>query len=135
MAEPIPFDHGLDRLSLDYIINISYMSRSTTTPGRLVGRLGRTETEGMFENKTKVLLILPQDALDRARVLAGKAVLRGTKGGRKDLEWASGSWPPRMPVMLPSLASFSLIPVCPDSRTISFPASYGASGPLRYATA
>jgi len=74
MAEPIPFDHGLDRLSLDYIINISYMSRSTTTPGRLVGRLGRTETEGMFENKTKVLLILPQDALDRARVLAGKAV-------------------------------------------------------------
>ena len=27
----------------------------------------------MFENKTKVLLILPQDALDRARVLAGKA--------------------------------------------------------------
>ena len=27
----------------------------------------------MFENKTKVLLILPQDILDRARVLAGKA--------------------------------------------------------------
>jgi hypothetical protein len=27
----------------------------------------------MFENKTKVLLILPQDAIDRARVLAGKA--------------------------------------------------------------
>ena len=27
----------------------------------------------MFENKTKVLLILPQDVLDRARVLAGKA--------------------------------------------------------------
>lgn len=27
----------------------------------------------MFENKTKVLLILPQDDLDRARVLAGKA--------------------------------------------------------------
>ena len=27
----------------------------------------------MFENKTKVLLILSQDALDRARVLAGKA--------------------------------------------------------------
>jgi hypothetical protein len=27
----------------------------------------------MFENKTKVLLILPRDALDRARVLAGKA--------------------------------------------------------------
>ena len=26
----------------------------------------------MFENKTKVLLILPQDVLDRARVLAGK---------------------------------------------------------------
>lgn len=27
----------------------------------------------MFENKTKVLLVLPQDALDRARVLAGEA--------------------------------------------------------------
>ena len=27
----------------------------------------------MFENKTKVLLILPQDVLDRARVVAGKA--------------------------------------------------------------
>ncbi len=27
----------------------------------------------MFENKTRVLLILPQDMLDRARVLAGKA--------------------------------------------------------------
>ncbi|SRR6266852_6333411 len=42
-------------------------------PGRLVGRLGRKEAEGMFENKTKVLLVLPQDTLDRARVLAGKA--------------------------------------------------------------
>ena len=90
MAEPIPFDHGLDRLDPDYIINISYMSRSTTTPGRLVGRLERKETEGMFENKTKVLLILPQDALDRARVLAGKAVPlthsregpRGTEAGQ-----------------------------------------------------
>ncbi|MBI4247447.1 MAG: hypothetical protein HY728_03410 [Candidatus Rokubacteria bacterium] len=27
----------------------------------------------MFENKASVLLILPQDVLDRARVLAGKA--------------------------------------------------------------
>lgn len=27
----------------------------------------------MFEHKTKVLLILPQDVLDRARVLAGEA--------------------------------------------------------------
>ena len=27
----------------------------------------------MFANKTRVLLILPQDALDRARVMAGKA--------------------------------------------------------------
>jgi hypothetical protein len=27
----------------------------------------------MFKNKTKVLLILPQDILDRARVLAGEA--------------------------------------------------------------
>ena len=27
----------------------------------------------MFANKTRVLLILPQDALDRARILAGKA--------------------------------------------------------------
>jgi hypothetical protein len=27
----------------------------------------------MFENKTKVLLVLPQDVLDRARVLAGEA--------------------------------------------------------------
>ncbi|OLB05505.1 MAG: hypothetical protein DMD98_10515 [Candidatus Rokuibacteriota bacterium] len=27
----------------------------------------------MFENKTKVLLMLTQDVLDRARVLAGKA--------------------------------------------------------------
>lgn len=27
----------------------------------------------MFENKTKVLLVLPQDALDRVRVLAGEA--------------------------------------------------------------
>jgi hypothetical protein len=28
----------------------------------------------MFENKTRVLLILPQDVLDRARVLVGKAM-------------------------------------------------------------
>jgi hypothetical protein len=27
----------------------------------------------MFENKTRVLLVLPQDVRDRARVLAGKA--------------------------------------------------------------
>jgi len=27
----------------------------------------------MFENETRVLLVLPQDVLDRARVLAGKA--------------------------------------------------------------
>ncbi len=27
----------------------------------------------MFENKSRVLLILPQDMLDRARVMAGKA--------------------------------------------------------------
>ncbi len=27
----------------------------------------------MFENKTRVLLVLPQDVLDRARVVAGKA--------------------------------------------------------------
>jgi hypothetical protein len=27
----------------------------------------------MFENKTRVLLVLPQEVLDRARVLAGKA--------------------------------------------------------------
>ena len=27
----------------------------------------------MFENESRVLLILPQDVLDRARVLAGKA--------------------------------------------------------------
>ena len=27
----------------------------------------------MFENRTRVLLILPQDVLDRARVLAGKS--------------------------------------------------------------
>jgi len=27
----------------------------------------------MFENKTKVLLVLPQDVLDRTRVLAGEA--------------------------------------------------------------
>jgi hypothetical protein len=27
----------------------------------------------MFEQKTRVLLVLPQDVLDRARVLAGKA--------------------------------------------------------------
>lgn len=29
----------------------------------------------MFENKTKVLLILPQGVLDRARVLAGEATI------------------------------------------------------------
>ena len=29
----------------------------------------------MFENETKVLLILPQDVSDRARVLAGKATV------------------------------------------------------------
>ena len=28
----------------------------------------------MFENKARVLLVLPQDDLDRARVLAGKAM-------------------------------------------------------------
>jgi len=30
----------------------------------------------MFENETKVLLILPQDVLDRARVLAGGATTK-----------------------------------------------------------
>ena len=45
-----------------------------TKPGRLVRRPGRQEARVvMFENKTRVLLILPQDVLDRARVLAGKA--------------------------------------------------------------
>jgi hypothetical protein len=29
----------------------------------------------MFMNKTSVLLVLPQDVLDRARVLAGKATI------------------------------------------------------------
>jgi hypothetical protein len=29
----------------------------------------------MFENKTKVLLILPQDVLDQARIVAGKATI------------------------------------------------------------
>ena len=43
-------------------------------PGRLVGRLGRREVEGMFENRTKVLLILPQEVIDQARVLAGKVM-------------------------------------------------------------
>ena len=41
---------------------------------RLARRLGR-QTGGrvMFENESRVLLILPQDVLDRARVVAGKA--------------------------------------------------------------
>lgn len=30
----------------------------------------------MFDNKTRVLLILPQDVLDRARVFAGEATTR-----------------------------------------------------------
>jgi hypothetical protein len=42
-----------------------------------VGRLVRSEPEAagvvMFTNKTKVLLILTEDVLDRAQVLAGKA--------------------------------------------------------------
>jgi len=29
----------------------------------------------MFENKTKVLLILSQDVLDQARIIAGKATM------------------------------------------------------------
>ena len=39
------------------------------------GSPGRQKAEGdvAFENRTKVLLILPQDILDRARVLAGEA--------------------------------------------------------------
>ena len=42
--------------------------------GALAGRgPGRLTRGVMFENKTKVLLILRQDVLDRARVLAGKA--------------------------------------------------------------
>jgi hypothetical protein len=38
------------------------------TPGGEEARCGL-----MFENRTRVLLILPQDTLDRARALAGKA--------------------------------------------------------------
>ena len=30
----------------------------------------------MFENKTRVLLVISQDVLDRARVLAGRATIR-----------------------------------------------------------
>ena len=39
------------------------------------GSPGRQKAEGdvAFENRTKVLLILPQDILDQARVLAGEA--------------------------------------------------------------
>ena len=44
------------------------------------GRLTR-----MFENKTKVLLILPQDALDRARVLAGEATTTLKLPGGREL--------------------------------------------------
>jgi len=44
-------------------------------PGRQTeSRVDRYETGGvMLANKTRVLLILPRDLLDRARVLAGKA--------------------------------------------------------------
>src|SRR3989441_8721178 len=40
--------------------------------GPVRSQLGRQEM-AMFMNKTKVLLLLTQDVLDRARVLAGKA--------------------------------------------------------------
>src|SRR5712692_8612226 len=48
---------------------------------RVLGRSGpgaaggarRGKEEKMFPNKTRVLLVLPQDVLDRARVLAGEA--------------------------------------------------------------
>jgi len=36
--------------------------------------LGRQEVV-MFENKTKVLLILSQDVVDQARIVAGKAMI------------------------------------------------------------
>ena len=42
--------------------------------GRLTrGSAGGQGGRAMFENESRVLLILPQDTLDRARVLAGKA--------------------------------------------------------------
>jgi hypothetical protein len=40
---------------------------------RREGSAGRYGGRVMFENKSRVLLILPQDVLDRARVVAGKA--------------------------------------------------------------
>jgi hypothetical protein len=48
----------------------------TVYSGRAAGERARTADRGggvMFQNGSKVLLILPQDILDRARVLAGKA--------------------------------------------------------------
>jgi hypothetical protein len=44
--------------------------------GRVAAERARTADRGggvMFQNGSRVLLILPQDILDRARVLAGKA--------------------------------------------------------------
>jgi hypothetical protein len=40
---------------------------------RCEGLAGRRRDGVMFENESRVLLILPQDVLDRARVMAGKA--------------------------------------------------------------
>ena len=41
-------------------------------PGRVAIRVGEITEVEMSDDKSRVLLILPQDVLDRARVLAGK---------------------------------------------------------------
>jgi hypothetical protein len=59
-------------MSSNNLYNI-YNSKTQHEAGEQAGLIGGGGGV-MFENKTRVLLILPQDMLDQARVMAGKAM-------------------------------------------------------------
>jgi hypothetical protein len=60
---------------LTYILNITYITIDRDAPGVGSGvPLGRQEVV-MLENKSKVLLILSQEVVDQARIVAGKATV------------------------------------------------------------
>lgn len=94
MRKPTDENHVLPRLSGEafllvgsslynviykiYIDHMSYVKRPTSEPvDRRDGGTGRQKEEGaMFEDKTRVLLVVPREVVDRARVYAGAATTK-----------------------------------------------------------
>ena len=63
---------------IEYMNTRFYLQRSTSEPvDRREGGSGRQKGEvAMFEDKTRVLLVVPREVVDRARVYAGAATTK-----------------------------------------------------------